>query len=88
MKEKRRTIKRTWVRSRKAEEDFRELLDRGEEHVPSIENWNGQEVEDPKLADKDDEPKELFESNFGEDTQVIDDADGTAHVPSLAWILG
>ena len=84
MKEKRRTIKRTWVRSRKARGKrlSAKLLDRGEEHVPSIENWNGQEVEDRQVdVDKDDEPKELFESNFGEDTQVIDDADGTAHVP-------
>ena len=57
------------------------LLDRGENHVSTIENRNRQQVEDRQVdVDEDDEPKEFFESYPGEDAQVVDDSHGAAHV--------
>ena len=79
------------MRSRKAKRKrfSTKLLDRGENHVSTIENWNRQEVEDRQVdVDEDDEPKEFFESYPGEDAQVVDDSTGPLMLRGLASDFG
>lgn len=57
------------------------FFNRGEEHMTTIEDGDGKQVENCQVdVDEDDEPKEFFEANPGEDAQVVDDTNGPAHV--------
>ena len=49
--------------------------------MATVKDWNGQKVKNGQVyIDEDDKPEKFFESNFSKYAEVINDANGSAHV--------